>query len=157
MGDDALWAGPGDDGLDGGANTDDCYGEAGGDTVARCERSGADGRGGVRLTAPSARAVVRAGRPPLLRWTPVRAARYYDVQLFRNRRKVLSAWPSQPRYRLRPRWSYRGERPRLAPGRYRRAVWPGLGPRSRADYGRRMGPSTFVVRRARSPAARAGR
>ena len=87
----------------------------------------------------------------------MRAARYYNVQLFRNRRKVLSAWPSRPRYRLGRHWSYRGERRRLAPGRYRWAVWPGFGPRSRADYGRRMGPSTFVVRRARPPGAAAGR
>jgi hypothetical protein len=91
-----------------------------------------------------------AGRPPLLRWTPVRGARYYNVQLFRNGRKVLSAWPSRPRYRLKLGWTYRGERRRLAPGRYRWVVWGGFGPRSSADYGRRMGPKRFEVRRARS-------
>jgi Ca2+-binding RTX toxin-like protein len=154
MGDDALQGGPGDDGLDGGANTDDCDGEAGMDTLTGCEPARAPTRGGLGLIAPSAGAVVRAGRPPLLRWTPVRSARYYNVQLFRNRHKVLSAWPSRPRYRLKPRWSYRGRQRRLAPGRYRWAVWPGFGPRSRADYGRRMGPSTFEVLPAHSLAGR---
>ena len=155
MGRDTLRAGPGDDGLDGGANTDDCDGEAGMDSVTRCEPSPSPSRGGHQLIAPSPGAVVRTGRPPLLRWTPVGAASYYNVQLLRNGHKILSAWPSRPRYRLKMRWTYRGERRRLAPGRYRWAVWPGFGSRSRADYGRRMGPSTFVVPRARSLGARA--
>jgi hypothetical protein len=150
LGDDALRAGPGDDGLHGGANTDDCDGETGIDTFARCEPPSAPTRDGRRLIAPSAGAVVRAGRPPLLRWTPVRAARYYNVQLFRNRRKILTAWPSRPRYRPKPRWSYRGRQRRLAPGSYHWVVWPGFGPRSRADYGRRIGPSTFEVLPTRS-------
>jgi Ca2+-binding RTX toxin-like protein len=154
-GDDTLRAGPGDDGLDGGPNTDDCDGEAGADTLSSCEASPTPTNGpgaarGRRLIAPPDRTIVRTGRPPLLRWTAVRGARYYNLQLFRNRRKVLSAWPSQPRYRLKPRWRYRGERHRLAPGRYHWLVWPGFGPRSRADYGKRMGPSTFDVRPARS-------
>ena len=157
-GDDALRAGPGDDGLDGGADTDDCNGEAGMDTISGCEPSRAPSRDGQRLIAPSAGAVIMAGRPPLLRWTSVRGARYYNVQqLTRNRHKILSAWPSRPRYRLKPRWNYRARQRRLAPGRYHWAVWPGFGPRSRADYGRRIGPSTFEVLPARSLAGRARR
>jgi hypothetical protein len=62
-------------------------------------------------------------------------------------RKILTAWPRLPRFRLKQRWTYRGDAYRLSPGRYRWLVWPGFGPRSKADYGRRMGPSTFVVRR----------
>lgn len=145
---DLLRAGPGDDALDGGANTDDCDGEAGTNSSASCEPPLRARRRGLRLIAPSARAVVMAGRAPLLRWTPVRGARYYNVQLLRNGRKVLSAWPLRPRYRLKLRWTYGGERRRLAPGRYRWVVWGGFGPRSSADYGRRMGPSRFEVRRA---------
>jgi hypothetical protein len=63
------------------------------------------------------------------------------VQLFRNRRKILSAWASRPRYRLKLRWSHGGERRRLAPGRYRWAVWPGFGPRSRAATAGGWGPT----------------
>jgi hypothetical protein len=104
-------------------------------------------RPGRRLLAPPAAAVLTAGEPVLLRWTPVRRARYYNVQLFRAGRKILSAWPSKPRYRLKPSWRYRGDRYRLTPGRYRWVVWPGYGPRARADYGRKIGPSTFRIRR----------
>ena len=48
---------------------------------------------GPHLLGPPRRATVTA--PPLLRWTPVRGARYYNVQLFRGGRKVLSAWPRE--------------------------------------------------------------
>jgi hypothetical protein len=102
------------------------------------------------LIAPSAGALVRAGRPPLLRWTAVRGARYYNVQLSRGGRKILSVWPARPRYQLKRRWRYDGRRWRLKPGRYRWVVWPGFGPRSRADYGRRIGPARFRVARPRS-------
>jgi hypothetical protein len=108
------------------------------------------GRGGRRLLAPSNGAVVRLGHPPLLRWTPVRGAEYYNVQLFRNGRKILTVWPARSQYQLKRRWTYRGEVRRLVPGKYRWLVWPGFGRRSKADYGRRIGPGTFVVRRPRT-------
>ena len=104
---------------------------------------------GPRLLAPGAGAVFSRGHPPLLRWMPVPQARYYNVQLFRDSRKILSAWPKRPRYRLTNRWSYRGKQRRLVPGEYRWLVWPGFGPRSRADYGRRMGPRGFEITRSR--------
>ena len=110
------------------------------------------GRRGRRLIAPPTGAALTAGEPVLLRWTPVRRARYYNLQLYRAGRKILSAWPTKPRYRLKPTWRYRGDRYRLAPGRYRWVVWPGYGPRARADYGRKIGPSIFQVRRPTSPA-----
>jgi hypothetical protein len=103
-----------------------------------------------RLLAPSTGAVFRLGQPPLLQWTPVRRARYYNVQLFREGRKILSVWPTRASYQLKRRWRYGGEARRLAPAKYRWLVWPGFGPRSKADYGRRMGPSTFEVRRPRA-------
>jgi hypothetical protein len=99
---------------------------------------------GYRLVSP---AVVRVEHPPLLRWTPVRGARYYNLQLFRGGRKVLSVWPSRPRYQLTRRWSYRGKVRRLVPGRYRWRVWPGYGPRSKGDYGKQIGPRTFTLLR----------
>ena len=50
-------------------------------------------------------------RPPLLRWRKVARASYYNVQLFRNGRKILSAWPTRPQYQLRSRWRYRRRAP----------------------------------------------
>lgn len=83
--------------------------------------------------------------PPLLRWTTTRDADYYNVQLFRGRRKVLSAWPERPRLQLRRRWTFEGARLRLRPGRYSWLVWPGIGPRARSEYGRLIGRRTFTV------------
>jgi hypothetical protein len=107
------------------------------------------GAGQVRpgLISPGKGAIVNARRPPLLKWLPVRGASYYNVQLLRKGRKILSVWPRRPQYQLKRRWTYRGKVRRLVPGKYRWLVWPGFGPRSKADYGRRMGPSTFYVRR----------
>jgi hypothetical protein len=95
---------------------------------------------GYRLISP---AVVGTKRPPLLRWTPVRGARYYNLQLSRGRRKILSVWPSRPRYQLKRRWNYGGKARRLVPGQYRWRVWPGFGPRSKGDYGKQIGPKAF--------------
>jgi len=100
---------------------------------------------GPRLLSPEPRA--RLTRPPVLRWTPVRDAEYYNVQLFRGDRKVLSAWPTRARLRLRRVWQYLGERERLVPGRYRWLVWPGEGPRELNVYGTKIGARTFVIAR----------
>jgi hypothetical protein len=117
----------------------DAAGNTGGRTVVAVPRP--------HLLDPEPRAVVEAGSRLTLRWTPVRRARYYNVQLFRNGRKVLSAWPAHARYRIRTRWTYRGRRVRLVPGEYRWIVWPGRGARSRGDYGERIGRRTFFVTR----------
>jgi hypothetical protein len=98
---------------------------------------------GPRLLAPANRA--RVGSPPMLRWTKVRRANYYNVQLFHEGRKVLSAWPRRPRLQLERSWRFRGHKIRLEPGRYRWLVWPGRGPRSRNDYGPLIGRRTFTV------------
>jgi hypothetical protein len=104
-------------------------------------------RKGGRLLFPLPNGVIKASRPPLLRWTAIRRARYYNVQLFRGVRKVLSAWPQQTRYQLRRRWRFEGKRRRLTPGRYRWYVWPGYGRPERAKYGDLLGRRTFRVRR----------
>jgi hypothetical protein len=98
---------------------------------------------GPRLIAPATGA--RAGSPPLLRWTTVRGARYYNVQLFRGGRKVLSAWPARPRLQLERSWRFGGDRFRLEPGRYRWLVWPGRGRRAKNDYGPLIGRRAFTV------------
>jgi hypothetical protein len=100
-----------------------------------------------RLFAPPPRAVLEIGAPPLLRWVAVDRARYYNVQLFRAGRKILSAWPTRPRYQLRMRWTFAGKTRRLSAGKYRWMVWPGFGERARAKYGQPIGRSTFVIRR----------
>lgn len=100
---------------------------------------------GAHLRFPRANAVVRARRPPLLRWTRVTRARYYNVQLHRGARKILSVWPARPRYQLKRRWSYAGRRYRLTPGRYVWYVWPGYGRRSKAVYGDLLGRRPFRV------------
>jgi hypothetical protein len=99
---------------------------------------------GPRLLRPVAGAAVAGA--PRLRWTKVRGADYYNVQLFRGRRKVLSVWPSKPRLQLARKWRYAGHKRRLKAGkRYRWFVWPGEGPRRRNRYGRLIGARTFVV------------
>ena len=64
--------------------------------------------------------------PPTLVWAPAKGATYYNLQLIRGR-KVLSAWPVRPSFRLRRTWLYNGRRYRLEPGVYRWYVWPGYG------------------------------
>jgi len=97
--------------------------------------------GALLTPAPGAR--VKA--PPYLVWTAVKKATYYNVQLVRGGKKVLSAWPSRPGFRLRRTWSYNGRRYRLRPGMYRWYVWPGRGKITASRYGGLLGSSTFVV------------
>jgi hypothetical protein len=98
---------------------------------------------GRRLLGPAPGAQV--DEPPLLRWTEVRHARYYNVQLFRNGRKVLSAWPAKPRLQLERSWRFGGDRFRLKPGLYRWLVWPGRGSRAKSDYGPLIGRRNFTI------------
>lgn len=100
---------------------------------------------GRRLLAPARGA--RLTRPPLLRWTRIRGARFYNVQLFRGGQKLRSSWPHRPQLRLQRRWKFMGRRFRLRPGRYAWYVWPARGTRSRPDFGRAIGRRTFVIRR----------
>jgi hypothetical protein len=97
---------------------------------------------GPRLLSPIRDAHLSA--PPMLTWTPVPHASYYNVQLFRKG-KVLSIWPDHASLQLRRRWRFEGHRYRLAPGRYRWFVWPGFGKRSAGRYGHKIGSGTFVV------------
>lgn len=106
-------------------------------TVARVARASL-------LLAPADGATV-TGRP-LLRWTPVARATYYNVQLFRGALKILSTWPTRPALRLQEQWTYQGREYRLTPGLYRWYVWPGFGPLKQARYGKVLGSSTFVIR-----------
>jgi hypothetical protein len=97
------------------------------------------------LLAPVAGAVVKA--PPLLRWKPVARATFYNVQLYRNGRKVLSTWPGAAKLRLARTWTYAGKRYRLQPGLYTWYVWGARGTRAKPVYGKVLGSSTFTVKR----------
>jgi hypothetical protein len=88
----------------------------------------------------------RVSSPPRLAWMPVKRATYYNVQLIHNG-TILSAWPTRANLQLKRSWIYKGRRHRLRPGVYRWYVWPGFGLLAQANYGRRIGGSSFVVAR----------
>jgi hypothetical protein len=96
-----------------------------------------------RLVRPQTGA--RMIRPPLLRWKRVAHADYYNVQVFRGGRKILSTWPTRNRLRLHRTWRFGGHRHRLVPGAYRWYVWPGYGRRSRRGYGAVLGIRSFTI------------
>jgi hypothetical protein len=108
------------------------------------------------LYSPAQGAVVRT--PPLLAWRPVSGATYYNVQLFYTGRrlagsssasvtgrKVLSAWPLKPRYRVKKSWKYAKKVRKLVPGHYTWIVFPGYGKRSAHKYGPILGHSDFMI------------
>ena len=95
------------------------------------------------LLSPGKRATL--GGPPLLKWTPVRRARYYNVQLFRNGNKIMSEWPRLASLQLKRKWRFHGNRYRLKPAKYRWYVWPGKGRRAENRYGRRVGRRSFTI------------
>jgi hypothetical protein len=97
------------------------------------------------LRAPAEEA--RVSRPPLLQWAKIRKAAFYNVQLFRNGRKILSAWPVRPRLRLRKTWVWNGRRHKLAPAEYRWFVWPAYKRGGKVRYGKPLGHSDFAVAR----------
>lgn len=96
-----------------------------------------------RLLEPALGARVTSA--PLLSWTPVRGARYYNVQLTRGAREIFSAWPSASQLALGRSWWFGGLRYRLRPGHYRWYVWPGLGARAADHYGPLIGQGAFVL------------
>jgi hypothetical protein len=86
-------------------------------------------------------------RPPvLIDWTSVRNATYFNLQLWRNGRKVLTVWPSRSRYSIPARWSFNGKRYFLGREHYVVYVWPGFGPKAAARYGRLLGSTKFIGR-----------
>jgi hypothetical protein len=97
------------------------------------------------LTRPVAGARVSA--PPLLMWAVVKDATYYNVQLYRNGKKILTAWTRHPKLRLEQSWQFDGRKYVLSPGLYRWYVWPGLDRPAANRYGKLIGTRTFVVTR----------
>jgi hypothetical protein len=118
-------------------------------TVADIDQAGNSTTKTVRAipTASSLRPYVGSvvSSAPLLTWKKVKRARYYNVQLYLGRTKVMSKWPRTASLQLTPRWHYRGKTYTLIPGHYRWYVWPGYGPLSAHRYGNRIGRSSFRV------------
>jgi hypothetical protein len=83
--------------------------------------------------------------PPMLRWRKIARAGYYNVQLFRHGKKILSAWPTKPQYQLRSVWTYRGHRHRLGKATYRWLLWAAYGHRSEHRYGKLLGKRSFTI------------
>jgi hypothetical protein len=96
------------------------------------------------LYRPTAGATVRA--PLVLAWEPVKGASYYNIQLYRNKVKVLTFWPKAPTFRLGKTWRYAGKLQRLARGKYDWYVWGARGTRAKPQYGKLLGSSSFVVK-----------
>jgi hypothetical protein len=96
------------------------------------------------LTSPADGGAVQ--RPPMLRWTPVRHAKFYNVQLYRAGKKILSAWPAKPHQTLPRRWTYRGRSVTLKPGIFVWYVWPAFGSMPNPRYGQLLGRSSFEFR-----------
>ena len=88
--------------------------------------------------------VPRAAPNPILRWQRVKGARYYNVQLFRGRKRVLAAWPGAHQFGVPKAWKWDRRTHRLLPGHYRWYVWAGFGARSFAQY-KAVGSAEFIV------------
>ena len=73
---------------------------------------------------------------PLLTWKPKQGSAYYNLQLFRNGKRVLVVWPSHASYRI-PAGI-------LTPGTYVWYVWPALRSGGSATFASRIGRATFV-------------
>jgi hypothetical protein len=116
-------------------------------TVTAFDQAGNSASKAIAVTATGALLspvpAARVSSPPILRWTPVKRARYYNVQLLRGR-TVLSAWPTSAHFKVPRSWVFKGHHYRLHRGVYRWYVWPGFGRFSASKYGRLLGGSSFV-------------
>jgi hypothetical protein len=80
-----------------------------------------------RLLLPRGGDAMAPGLALPLRWAASQGARFYNVQLYRGSRKVLSLFPDAARATLPPEALQ-------APGRYTLVIWSSTGPKSAARY-----------------------
>lgn len=73
---------------------------------------------------------------PRLTWKAKEGTAYYNVQIFRNGRRILVGWPSQPSFLL-PAYL-------LEPGIYTWFVWPAVKHKSATTFADLIGRATFV-------------
>jgi hypothetical protein len=95
-------------------------------------------------TSATTTATVEATRK--LTWRARSGAKYYNFQLFRNGRKILSVWPDRAHYTLQRTWRFNGRTRKLTAGTYRWYVWPGYGARARHRYGRLLAHGELTFR-----------
>ena len=95
------------------------------------------------LLAPADGAELRAKKPQMFRWRAIQKASYYNIQLWRDGRKLLTTWPRTPKFRLPASWKSRGHRYELTRGYYTWFVWPGFGPLAKGRYGDLAGHAQF--------------
>jgi hypothetical protein len=119
--------------------------------VVSVDRSG-NASAGVAVVAVPKRILLvapldgaRVAKPPLLRWIATKGADYYNVQLFRGTRKILTIWPLKSQFALHRTWTFGGRRITLTQGAYQWYVWPGFGARAAVRYGNMLGSSSFAV------------
>jgi hypothetical protein len=86
----------------------------------------------------------RTAGTPILSWPARRGASYYHVQLFRNGKRILAAWPLTTQLALHQGWRWAGRRYRLTAAHYTWFAWAGFGTRKAARY-KLLGHSTFIV------------
>jgi hypothetical protein len=76
---------------------------------------------------------------PVLTWKPKKGSAYYNLQLYRNGKRVLVVWPSQASYRI--------PASALTPGTYVWYVWPALKVGGAAPtFASLIGRATFTYR-----------
>ena len=83
--------------------------------------------GRANSQAPRRRAGSSSGGGRVFAWPRAARTHLYVVEFFRGRRKIYREQRSAARLTLPPRWTFRGRRYRLVPGRYRWQVraYPG--------------------------------
>jgi hypothetical protein len=110
------------------------------------------------LLAPPNGAVISAA--PLVKWKPVKGARYYNAQIWFEpagsgravlaaaaARKVMSVWPTKPSFKMKKSWRFGGKKFTLKQGRYLLYIWPGVGPKSANRYGKLLVQAEFTISR----------
>ena len=103
----------------------------------------------TKLVVPAA-TVLTAGKAQRLRWKRNAEASYYNVQLFKGKRKLLSTFPSSASELIPAKLL-------KATGSYRLLVWSGLGSRTLGRYERTPWISrAFTVRAAKTAPAKKG-
>jgi hypothetical protein len=95
------------------------------------------------IVSPRYHAVVHT--PPLVDWRSAPGATYYNMQVWRDGRKILSTWPARSQYRLQSSWTFQGRRYALSQGRVAVYVWPGYGSKAAARYGPLYGRTVFTI------------
>jgi hypothetical protein len=94
---------------------------------------------GLISLRPLSGSVVRT-TPPALTWKAATGTTYYNVQLFRNGKRVLVAWPGKASYRI--------PASQLKPGTYVWFVWPAVQhPGGSPTFGKLIGRATFVYQK----------